>query len=382
MQALAGLKVVDLTHALAGSFCTYHLGLVGAEILKIEPPRKGDEFRDWRPPTFAAANAGKRSMTLDLKSPEGKNILMRLLETADVLTENFRPGVAAKLGLDWDKLKVLNPRLIYCSISGFGQTGKFRDYPAMEWSVQAIAGITDTYISPDEDPRRLGISLLDPFSGYMGFASILTAVLQREKTGVGQRIDVGMLDAAWVLNATSVVDMMMGDRPVSATLRATAARFRAKDRSIYISVIWPKWFEATCDILGAPELLADPRFADEKARNNSGEVLVREFESRLAAQNAAYWEEKLIARGVPAGVVRTIPEVAAEEDMNARGLLNDVVLESGQTVKVVGAGFKFEHDGPRLQGGVPGLGEANKVTLKGLGFSDEQIAALAAKGVI
>lgn len=381
MQPLSGVKVVDLTHALAGSFCTYHLGLLGADIVKVEPPRHGDEFRAWRPTTFAAANAGKRSMTLDLKSAKGREVLYRLVAGADVLTENFRPGVNVKLGLDWEKLKAINPRLIYCSVSGFGQDGALRDYPAIEWSVQAVSGITDTYVSKTEDPRRLGISILDPFAGYMAYSAILAALLQRDKTGIGQRVDVGMLDAGWVLNATSVTDMLEGMRPVSATLRGSSGRFMAKDRPLFISFNWPKWFAALCEIVEAPDLASDPRFADEPARNANAEALIRLLQDKLAARTAAEWERAFVARGIPAGVVRTIPELAAEVDMERRGLINKVTL-GDKTVSVVGAGFRFEHDGPRLQRGVPALGDATDDVLAGLGYSAAEVGEMRNQGVI
>ena len=383
MQPLAGIKVVDLTHAVAGSFCTFQLSLMGADILKIEPPPHGDEFRAFRASTFAAANAGKRSMTLDLKSPQGRAILDQLLTEADVLTENFRPGVNLKLGLDWERLKKLNPKLIYCSISGFGQSGPFRDYPAIEWSVQAVSGITDTYIDPKSDPRRLGIAQLDPFAGYMGFSSIMAALLQRQKTGIGQRIDVGMLDAGWVLNSLSVTDMLMGLRPLSDHLRAGAQRFMAQDRPLFIALLWPKWLSALCEIIGAPELMEDPRFEDERLRNQHSEEFRLAIEARLKTRPALEWESELVARGVPAGVVRTMPEVAATYDLEARGLLHKVkLLDEDREIQIVGAGFSFEHDAPQLQSGVPVLGADTEKQLSLMGYSQTQIDDLRAKGVI
>lgn len=381
MQPLAGIKVVDLTHAVAGSFCTFQLGLMGADILKVEPPKHGDEFRAFRASTFAAANAGKRSLTLDLKSVEGRDILDRLIRDADVLTENFRPGVNVKLGLDWDRLKEFNPKLIYCSISGFGQDGPFRDYPAIEWSVQAVSGITDTYVDPTADPRRLGIAQLDPFAGYMAFAAIMAAVLQRQQTGVGQRIDVGMLDAGWVLNSLSATDMLMGMRPVSDTLRSSAARFMAQDKPLFIAVLWPKWFKSLCEVIGAPELAEDPRFKDQRIRDQNNDAFRLEVESRLATRPAAEWEKALVALGVPAGVVRTMPEVADAVDLEARGLLHKVKLEDGQDIRIVGAGFRFEHDNPALQAGVPQLGGATDEVLGQLGYSEADIADLRARAI-
>src|SRR4051794_25787962 len=182
MKPLAGIKVVDLSHALAGPFCTHHLQLLGADVLKVEAPGHGDDFRA-RPSVFPAINAGKRSITVNLKSADGAEILRRLLADADVLIENYRPGVAAKLGITWEKLQALNPRLIFCSISGYGQTGPLRDVPAIEWAVQAMSGMTASYVSEDADRRDLGVGILDAFSGYVTFSAILAALLQRQQTG-------------------------------------------------------------------------------------------------------------------------------------------------------------------------------------------------------
>ena len=250
---LAGIKVIDLTHAYAGPFSTFHLATMGADVLKIEAPG-GDEFRDWRELTFAQANAGKRSMVLNLKQPEGLAVLDRLVAGADVLVENSRPGAMEKLGISWERLKAINPRLIFCSISGYGQTGELRSRPAMEWSVQAMSGINRIYVDEDAPPTTLGLSILDPFAGYMAFAAVMAALLQRQKTGIGQRIDIGMFDAAWVLAASSVTEMLAGITPVSMIARPNSARFMCRDKRLFISFIWPKWFAALCDVLDAPDM--------------------------------------------------------------------------------------------------------------------------------
>ncbi|MCX7175942.1 MAG: CaiB/BaiF CoA-transferase family protein [Proteobacteria bacterium] len=384
-RPLAGIKVIDLTHALAGPLATFHLGLMGAEVIKIETPGKGDEFRDYRATVFSQANAGKRSVTLDLKQAQGRDILHRLIAGADVAIENFRPGVAAGLGLDWATLQDINPQLIYCSISGYGQSGDLAERPAMEWSVQAMAGMTDLYLAEEAEPHTLGLSVLDPFAGYMAYAAILAALLQRQKTQRGQRLDVAMFDAAFVLNAACVVDAMAGAVPVPLTKRANVARFMAKDRRLFISFVWPKWFRALCDVLEAPELLADPRFVDNRAMQANGEALLEEIERRLARKTAAEWAKALALRGVPASPVCSLAEAAAWPQVRDRGLLSTIRLGNGDDtapLEVVGAGVVFEHNPPRAPGPVPTLGEATTQTLLDLGYQVDEIDELRRNGVI
>jgi crotonobetainyl-CoA:carnitine CoA-transferase CaiB-like acyl-CoA transferase len=382
-RPLGGVRVIDLTHAFAGPFATFHLGLMGADVVKVEPPKKGDEFRDWRPTIFAQANAGKRSITLDLKQADGREVLRKLIAEADVVIENFRPGVAAQLGLDWDALKAANPQLIYCSISGYGQGGPLTDRPAMEWSVQAIAGITSMHVGEDADPRTLGLAILDPFAGYLAYAAIMAALLQRHRAGQGQRLDVSMFDAAWVLNAGAVVDAMAGQMPVVMSKRANSARFMAKDRRLFISFVWPKWFATLCDVIGAPELLTDPRFADNAAMQANGEVMIEEIEGRLASRTADEWAEELARRGVPASPIRTLDEAVVDPHARMRGLVETTRFQNGEApVDIVGAGVLFEHDGPHLQGPVPALGESTEQILLDAGYDAVRIEQLRRDGVV
>jgi crotonobetainyl-CoA:carnitine CoA-transferase CaiB-like acyl-CoA transferase len=379
---LAGIRVIDLTHAYAGPFATYHLGLMGAEVIKVEAPG-GDEFRHWRETTFAQANAGKRSIVLDLKRPEGLAILYELVKEADVLTENLRPGAAAKLGVEWERLKEINPRLIFCSVSGFGQDGELRDRPAMEWSVQAMSGTTSLYVDDAAPATTLGLSILDPFAGYMAFAAVMAAILQRQKTGIGQRIDIGMFDAAWVLGASSVVDVLAGLTPVAQLARPNSARFMCRDRRLFISFIWPKWFAALSEVIGEPGLATDPRFATPEALRANGDALVAEVERHLARRDAADWAEELARCGVPASPVCTVGEAAAWPQVRARHLLEPAGLADGaRSLDIVGSGIVFEHGTPRLAGPVPAAGEYTRAALLELGYDEERIAALLDAGVI
>ncbi len=380
---LAGIKVLDLTHALAGPIATFHLGLMGAEVIKIEAPGKGDEFRGYSAGVFAQANAGKRSIILDLKHAQGREVLHRLVAGADVAIENYRPGVAAELGLDWATLAAINPQLIYCSISGYGQSGELAQRPAMEWSVQAMVGVTDLHVDADADPRKLGLSVLDPFTGYMAYATIMAALLQRQKTRRGQRLDIAMFDAAWVLNAACAVDAVAGRVPVPLTKRANVARFMAKDRRLFISFVWPKWFRALCEVLEAPELLTDPRFADNRAMQANADALQEEIERRLAHKTAEEWADALCRVGVPASPVCSLAEAAAWPQVRERGLLTAIPFGDDEAqLDVVGAGVVFEHHPPRAPGPVPALGGSTDEILRDAGYAAEEIEALRRDGVI
>jgi len=369
-QPLDGVRVLDLTHALAGPFCTYQLQMLGADVIKVEPPGEGDDFR-LRPAVFAAVNGGKRSVVLDLKSPYGQTAFRKLAETSDVLVENYRPGVTRNLGIDWDSVQPLNARLIYCSISGYGQTGPLRDYPAIEWAVQAMSGMSAGYISSDVDGAYLGLGVLDPFSGYVAFSAILAALLQRQQTDEGQRIDVSMLDGAMLLMASRVAGQAFSDGAASGDgRRPTMVRFRAKDRRVFIGALHRKWFEKLCHIIGAPELLDDPRFANARAQAENADALIEAIEARLALRPAADWERELVQAGLPAAVIRPLSEALEHPHLAQDPSLVEVESPHfGKSGRVVGSAFHMAHDGPRLQGPVPRLGEHTSQVLTELGIT-------------
>ncbi|MFC1532156.1 CaiB/BaiF CoA transferase family protein [Thermodesulfobacteriota bacterium] len=384
MKPLEGIRIIDLTHALSGPICTHQLSLLGAEVIKFEPPEQGDEFRNMPSDIFVACNAGKKSVTLNLKAKKGQETLYRFLKDGDVLIENFRPGVSDKLGLTWEKLSKINPRLIYCSISGFGQDGVLRDRPALEWTVQAISGMTASYVDEDEDARKTGLGVIDTFTGYVAFSSILSALLQRQQTDKGQRIDVAMLDSAFVLQTPQMVSNILRDEAGNEQkIRANVGHFHAKDGRVFICTLLQKWFESLCEVLEAPELLSDPRFTDIQKREENSDAYVAEVESRLAKRPAAEWEKELVRRKVPTSVVGTMKEIANHPHVKNRGILSKVKADGHEDpITLVGAAFKFNEGGPSFQGPVPSLGEHTKEVLNAAGFTDDEINEMKASGVI
>lgn len=378
---LAGTKVVDLTHALAGPMCTYHLQLQGAEVIKVEPRGRGDDFRARGFGRFSCMNGGKRSLTLDLKTTAGQHVLHRLLAEADVLVENFRPGAAAKLGLDWESLHARYPKLIFCSITGFGQTGPLSQMPAIEWSVQSVSGTADAYVSDIENPMDLGVGMLDPVTGYVAFSAILAALLNRMKTGEGDRIDMAMLDTAFLIGANTIAAALQG-QPAGVGRRPTMARFRTKEGRIFIAALHEKWLKTLCEIIDGVDILTDPRFSTAAARDENQDAFVAVIEDKLAGRTAKEWEETLVAAGIPAGAARSYTEMAAHDHVRERGTMMAVdTLDEGQ-INVSGAPFRLPSAPPSIQGPVPALGQHSKEILREYGYGEADIEKLAADGII
>jgi len=382
MTPLAGMRILDLTHALAGPFCTYHLGLFGADIIKIEPPGAGDDFRDFAPDTFHAVNGGKNSVTIDLKSVDGQKLLHDLVLQADVFIENFRPGVAEKLGLSWETLSALNDKLVYCSISGFGASGPRSRWPAVEWSVQAAMGISQMYLDEEDDPRDLGIGMLDVFSGTSAIIAILAALLERKQTGKGQRLDVTMADAALTIASPSIEPQISGRRVGKVPRRPGVGRFRAKDRRIFIMALHQRWFEKLAEVIGAPSLLEDDRFATQAAREAHAEALLTVLETRLADRNAAEWQDELLRAGVPAAVVSRLVEVIDAGYFEHTGMLHQQASANGETMRMVAGATFSGRTIKHAPGGAPTLGAQTEVMLSKMGIDDARIQDLKEKKVI
>lgn len=393
MKALEGLIVLDMTHALAGPFCTYHLGLLGADIVKIERPGIGDDFRDfarqpgWEvSPSFIAVNGGKRSITVNLKSPEGLEIIRRLAERADVVVENHRPGAVHEMGLGWEDLRKVNPKLIYCSLSGFGQNNEMSAWPAYDHTIQAMSGMAWTGADDDVPSQGRGFSI-DCFSGYVAFSSILAALVRRERTGEGQFLDVAMLDASMLLMGVGLVRQMLTGDAIKATQpivhdRPTVGPFRTQDGWLWLSGNFPNHYKALCDVLEAPELTTDPRFADAKSRTTHTPELRAELAKRILPHKAADLERRLMEQGCPAARVRTSREALAVPQLASRKMLQPSSTHDGHEITLMNAAFVADRDGPELSGPVPALGADTDQVLSELGFSAAEIETLHQTGAV
>lgn len=349
---LHGITVVDLTRVLAGPYCTMMLADLGARVIKIENPGRGDDSRqvgpfvDGESAYFASVNRNKSSIALDLKDPADRAVLDRMLASADVLVENFRAGVMDKLGYTWDQLHARFPRLVYASISGFGQTGPYRNRPAYDMVVQAMGGLMSVTGEPGGNPARVGVSIGDIGAGLYATIGIQAALLRRAATDVGERVDISMLDCQVALlenpiarfSATGSVPKPLGTRHPSIT---PFDMFATQDGYIVIAVGNDALFTRLCEALGHPEWAGDARFASVPARNEHHAALKTCLESRLREASTAEWEAILEAAGVPHGPLNGVPQIMDNAHVAARQMLLDVGIGEDKQLRVAGNPIKI-----------------------------------------
>jgi crotonobetainyl-CoA:carnitine CoA-transferase CaiB-like acyl-CoA transferase len=368
-QALAGIKVADFSHVVAGPLATHFLALNGAEVTKIEPPG-GDPLRNYTldpaelgaAPAFRGINAGKRSLVLDLKTAEGRDRAEAIIAGADVVVENFRPGVMARLGLDPEALCARHPHLVWCSISGFGQHGPLSDLRANDQIVQSMAGLMLLSGREGEPAQRVGFPIVDTFTGLLAAFAIQTALLQRERGLVrGQMIDVAMLDAALVmLSAVANPLLMTGAAPVRTGNRGfsrapTADTFACAEGEITLGAVEDAQVERALEVLGLAELLARPEFRDRVARAANADALAERIAERLATRPASEWFAAFRAAGVPAAPVQHLAKALAMPHLEERGLFLSLPAPGGGTERILNAGFRFRQGGPGIDRPAPAL---------------------------
>ena len=393
---LNGVRVLDVTNVLAGPFCSFQLVLLGAEVIKIEHPEKGDLARQLGADpiadealmgaSFVSVNAGKQSVTINLKREEGKEIFKKLAAISHVVIENFRPGVMNRLGLDYPPLARINPRIVYCAISGFGQEGPLAMRPAYDQVIQGISGVMSVTGDERTAPLRVGYPVCDTIGGITAAMAICAALVEAQNAGCGRMIDVSMLESTlasmgWIvsnyLNA-GVVPMPMGNENFTA---APSGTFRTADGLLNIAANESAQYERLCDVIGRPDLKTDARFAERETRKRNRLGINAEIAPELMKRGAAEWEQLLVKVGVPAGPVLSVPEILNHPHLSDRHFISEFEGAAGAQ-KMTRGGFLFSADDPSPCGPAPVLAEHTDSWLRRLGYDTGKIQDLRKKGVV
>jgi formyl-CoA transferase len=405
-RALGHLRVLDLTRVLAGPWCTQLLADLGADVIKIERPGSGDDTRGWGPPYlkdaqgrdtteaayYLSANRGKRSVTIDISKPEGQRLVRELAKKSDVLVENYRVGQLAKYGLDYPSLAALNPKLIYCSITGFGQTGPYRERAGYDFIIQGMGGFMSITGERDDlpggGPQKAGVAVSDLMTGMYSAVAILAAVAHRDVTGCGQYLDLALFDVMVAMLANMNMNYLVTGQPPG---RAGNAHqnivpyqvFAAADGHVIIAVGNDGQYAKFCEVAGCPELATDPRFAKNADRVRNRALLVPMLERIVRARPVAFWTEQLEAAGVPCGPINSIAQALADPQIVSRGLRIDLPHPLAGRVPLVGNPIRMSATPPAYDRPPPLLGEHTDEVLREVaGCSEREIRALRESGTI
>jgi formyl-CoA transferase len=392
--ALEGVRVIDLSQVMAGPLCTMLLGDLGADVIKIERPggdisrSMGDErlqLQGSDNAPFLALNRNKRSIVLDLTFAADRSVFAALVRTSDVVVENFRPGVARKLGADYEAVSGINPRIVYASISGFGQTGPYADRPGLDLIAQGMSGVMSVTGERDGRPVKCGVPIADLAAGLYAANAILAALLVRERSGAGQYIETSLFEAALALSVWEATEFFAtGDipRPCGSAHRLNAPyqAFRTKDGYITLAAITSQQWERLCAVIGGEDLVADARFATNRARMANLPALVEAIEAALAARTTGEWVERMLAAGVPAGPIHDYGQVFGDPHTISRRMVEELEHPIEGRIRTLGFPIRMSGTPPRVRRPPPLLGEHTAELLRELGFEAGAIDASAAAG--
>jgi formyl-CoA transferase/CoA:oxalate CoA-transferase len=392
---LEDVTVLDLSHALAGPFCSTMLADFGAEVIKLEPSGAGDIARAWGPPLaggetsyFVSLHRNKKGIEVDLKHPQGKELFFRLIERSDVVLENYRTGALARLGLDYDTARKRNPGIIYCSVSGFGQDGPYRDRAALDLILQAESGMISVTGEPDGHGVRCGVSIADMTAGMYAAYGIMLALRVKERTGRGQAIDVSMLEGQLSLLGTMIGGYLAdgeAPRPMGTAYKALLPyqTFRTKTRDLALAVGSEKLWKVFCPVIGCPDLADDPRYRRNGDRARNRDTLIPKLQEVFLTRPYEEWEALLLANGIPVGAINSIAEVVEHPQVKARQALVEMDHPRVGNVRMVGAPVRLSETPGSVRTPAPMLGEhTDRVLTDLLGLDSAEIASLRAAGAI
>jgi len=400
MQPLEGIRIADFSHVMAGPYASHLLHLLGAEVIKVESPERGDAMRyygydrryDGMSPAFVGVNAGKKSIVLNLKKQSAVSAAKRLIETSDVVLENFRPGVIKRLGLGYDVCKSLNPGIVYCSVSGYGQTGPMRDWPAIDNIVQATSGMMSLSGESDGEWMRVGFPAVDTITGQLAAFAILAALFRHQTTGEGDYIDVAMLDASLAFMTSAVVPFLVTGKTMPRTGNTgysgqpTTGLFTGSDgRQISLGVVQQGQFEALARHLDREDWLDDPRYETPDLRLTNSQELKIELAAVIMTRTAEEWESSMSDASIPCGMVRDVGEAVSFPHLENRNLKIPISLppdlppSPNGTAQIMNAGFIMENDGPGTSGDLPVHGADTKSILNMLGYNEDEISDIVEK---
>jgi crotonobetainyl-CoA:carnitine CoA-transferase CaiB-like acyl-CoA transferase len=395
MKALEGVRVLDLTRALAGPYCTLMLADYGADVIKIEVPGKGDDTRAWGPPYihdesayFLSINRNKRSLTLNLKEPKAREIFMKLARDADVIVENYTPGVVHRLGIDYDSVKAVKPDIVYCSISGFGQTGPYRELPAYDQMMQGVGGIMSLTGDPDGPPMKVGIAITDIGAGMLGAYAVMTALFHRARTGQGQYLDVSMLDlqVSWLTYQAGAYFAAGSPPPRVGAAHPNLVPYQAfkcsDGKYVNVAVGNDRFWLRFCDALGRPDLAQDPAYAQNKDRVRQRAKLVGILEQEFKKRPVKHWVRVLEKGGVPCGPINDMADVFSNPQVLERKMLEELDHPTAGRIKQTGISIKFSDTPGEIKSPPPVLGQHNEEILASLGYSKDDVKSLKQSGIL
>ncbi|UTH76668.1 CaiB/BaiF CoA-transferase family protein [Chromobacterium sp. IIBBL 290-4] len=393
--ALAGIKVLDLSRVLAGPWASQLLADLGADVIKIEKPGSGDDTRQWAPPSlpdgrsayYLCANRGKRSLTVDITQPAGQDIIRKLAAESDVLLENYKVGGLKKYGLDYDSLAALNPRLVYCSVTGFGQTGPYANLAGYDYIVQGMSGLMSITGPADGEPHKVGVAVSDLFTGLYAANAVQAALIARERSGAGQHIDMALFDCSLAMLANVASNWLIG-RSVPSRLGNGHANivpyqvFAASDGHFILACGNDKQFAEVCRLIGQPQWARDVRYATNPQRVANRAQLTPLLAMAFRHHGRDYWLDKLDKAGVPCGPIKDVAEAFADPQTQARGMEIEMRDAAGHEMPLVGCPIKLSGTPVEYNLAPPALGEHTEQILRALGYAETDIVALRDSGTV